>query len=470
MVDDRRVRTGRAALAVVSALTVLVAVGLRLVYGPGRLGYDAAWSLEWGREASAGMVPSFEDSLAPTPHPLANAVSIAISPLGDSAVAIAIVMFLLGRRLFSTWVGLAAAIVVLTRPLLIGETQQAVLDLPFLALVTGALLAETARPREWTLVPVLLALAGLLRPEAWLLGLAWIAYAARGHPRAQVLGWTALAVVAPLVWAAWDLVVTGDPLWSLHGTQGLAEQLERPRHVSTALSALPSYLREGLGVPYVWLGLAGAAGGLLGFYERSLLPATLAAAGMLGFLALGIADLPLLIRYLLVPAVMLCLFCALLAFGWTALPRDEPAWRAWLAAGVACLALAGAFLPRQADAIEAVRGSGRAAAAVQDDLQAIAGTGAVRAAIARCRALFVPDGRPRALLTYWLARSPGSIRLAADWRSRPAPRGIVLLYANTASAQAYALTGAPLPAGRAALPAGGHLVAQNASWLVVAGC
>jgi hypothetical protein len=462
--------------ALAAALTVLVAIGLRLAYGPGHLGYDAVWSLEWGRETLAGTTPSFEALIAPTPHPLANAVSMLLAPLGDGAFAVAmalswlafaalgVLVFLLGRRLFSAWVGLAAAVVVLTRPLLIEEAQQAVLDLPFLALVTGALLAEVARPRERTLVPVLLALAGLLRPEAWLLGVAWLAYAGRGRPRAQVLLWAALVLAAPLLWAAWDLAVTGDPLWSLHGTQGLAERLDRPRHVGTAVGALPAYLRAVLGEPYVWLGLAGAAGGLLGFYERSLLPATLAAAGMLGFLVLGVADLPLLFRYLLIPAVMLCLFCGLLAFGWTALARGDPARRAWVTAGVISVAVAAAFLPRQADAIDAVRDSGRSAAAVQDDLHRLTG------ALARCPTLFVPDGRPRALLGYWLARRPGSIRLAPDWRSRPAPRGVVLLYADDASARAFALTSPVPPAGRSALPAGGRLVARNASWLVVSGC
>ena len=139
----------------------------------------------------------------------------------------------------------------LTRHLLIRETHQAVLDLPFLALVVGALLAEVDRPRERTLVPVLLMLAGLLRPEAWLIGLAWLLYAGRGKPRAQVLRWAALILAAPVIWALWDLVVTGDPLWSLHGTREFAEQLERPRDAGAAFSAVPSYLRDALGDPYV---------------------------------------------------------------------------------------------------------------------------------------------------------------------------------------------------------------------------
>ena len=228
------------------------------------------------------------------PHPLANAVSLLLALLGGGALPVAMALswlslsalgglaFLLGRRLYSAWVGVAFAVVVLTRQLLIRETQQAVVDLPFLALILAALLVEAGRPRERTLVPVLLCAAGLLRPEGWLVGLAWFAYAARGRPRAQVVRWAALVVAAPVVWSLWDVVVTGDALWSLHGTQDLAQQLERPRAFGTAFGALPAYLRDALDDPIMWLGLGGAAAGLLGFYERSLLPAALAAAGCWG--------------------------------------------------------------------------------------------------------------------------------------------------------------------------------------------
>jgi hypothetical protein len=274
------------------ALIVLIAVGLRLAAGPGHVGYDAAWALEWGRETLTGALPGFQSPGAPTPHPLANVVSLALAPFGGVALsavmalswlslaALGVLGFLLGRRLYSVWVGVAFAIVLLSRNLLLRETQQAVVDIPFLALVVGAMLVEVERPRERTLVLWLLCAAGLLRPEAWLLGLAWVAYAARGQPRARVLRWAALALAAPLLWALIDLVVTGDPLYSLHATQDLAAQLERPRAFGTALSALPAYLHDALGDPYVWLGLGGAAAGLLGLYEHSVLPAALAAAGL----------------------------------------------------------------------------------------------------------------------------------------------------------------------------------------------
>ena len=465
-----------------AALIVLIAAALRLAYGPGHLGYDAVWALEWGRETLAGSLPSFETPGAPTPHPLVNAIALLLAPLGNGAfwvvmalswlsfAALGVLSFRLGRRLYSAWVGAAFAVVLLTRHLLIRETHQAIVDIPFLALVVGALLAEVGRPRERTLVPVLLLLAGLLRPEAWLLGLAWLAYAAPGHPRGQVLRWAALVAAAPLLWALGDLIVTGDPLWSLHGTQDLAEQLERPRALDTAFGAVPSYLRDALGEPWVWLGLAGAAGGLLSFYERSLLPAALAAAGMLGFLALGLADLPLLVRYLLVPATMLCLFAGLLAFGWTALPRSDPAWRAWLVAGVACLVVVAVFLPRQAKGIDTARAYAFTTSAVQDDLRRIAESPAVRRELARCRDLFVPDARPWPLLAYWLDRSPRSIAIDPDWAGRRAPRGVVLVYADPEAAQRFSLTDPVPPAGSDALPAGGRLVARNASWRAVSGC
>jgi hypothetical protein len=463
------------------ALIVLLAIGLRVAAGPGHVGYDAVWALEWARETLSGALPGFRASGAPTPHPLANLVSLGLAPFGGAALtavmalswlslsALGVLGFLLGRRLYSVWVGAAFAAVLLSRDLLLRETQQAVVDIPFLALVAGALLVEVQRPRDRTLVLWLLFAAGLLRPEGWLLGVAWVVYAARGRPRAQVLRWSALALAAPVLWALIDLVVTGDPLHSLHGTQDLAVQLERPRAFGTALSAVPAYLRDALGDPYVWLGLGGAAAALLGLYERSLMPAALAAAGLLGFLALGIADLPLLIRYLLVPAVMLALFSGVLAFGWTVVPRGGRAWQAWVAGGVLSLVVVTAYAPRQVRALRGVHDNAPLAAAVQDDLHRIADAPAFRSAAARCGDIWVPDARPRPLLAYWLRRSPRDFHVATSWAGRRA-RGLVLVYAEAGSAQRFSLTFPIPPAGSAALPAGGRHVAQNASWLVVEGC
>ena len=53
--------------------------------------------------------------------------------------------------------------------------MRAYVDIPYVALVLGAILAEARRPRT-TLPLILLALAGLLRPEAWLFSFAYVAW------------------------------------------------------------------------------------------------------------------------------------------------------------------------------------------------------------------------------------------------------------------------------------------------------
>ena len=64
----------------------------------------------------------------------------------------------------------------LTRPAIVRDTLIGYQDLPFAALVVGAVLLEAQRPPpRGSPVLVLLALAGLLRPEAWVLsGLYWL--------------------------------------------------------------------------------------------------------------------------------------------------------------------------------------------------------------------------------------------------------------------------------------------------------
>ena len=70
--------------------------------------------------------------------------------------------FRLGQALYSARIGALFALLLLTRPLLVLETGQAVIDVPFLALVVAAMLAEARRPRSGWTVPILLFAAGLL--------------------------------------------------------------------------------------------------------------------------------------------------------------------------------------------------------------------------------------------------------------------------------------------------------------------
>jgi hypothetical protein len=72
------------------------------------------------------------------------------------------------------------------------------------------------------------------------------------HERVRLV---VLAVAAPVIWALTDLIVTGDPLHSLHGTANLAEEVGRRRKVTQVPRWTAQYvgftLREPLilGVP-----------------------------------------------------------------------------------------------------------------------------------------------------------------------------------------------------------------------------
>jgi hypothetical protein len=465
----------RAGLAI-----ALLAIGLRVAFGPGGLGYDASWAVTWGRELADGGLPDLEAPGAPTPHPLQIAVAAALSPLGAGVVPVVVALswlslaglgyaaFLLGRELFSAWVGIAFALILVTRGLLIRETHEAVVDIPFLALVVAAIVAEVQRPREGLRVPVLLCLAGLLRPEAWLLGAAWLAYAAPRRPRADVLRQAAVLAVAPVLWVLADLVSTGNPLHSLRGTQELAEALGRPRGLNTAFTTAPDYLRATLGVPVIWLGLAGTAVGMVWRRERVVLPVVLLVLGLLGFLFLGFADLPLIIRYLLVPASMLALFAAMLSFGWTAVPARDPSRIRWLVVGVAGMGVLAAFAPREVERLADQRADRVRRVAIHADLERLAGEPAVRSAAARCENVWLPSGRGRALeLSLWLDRPLATIPPRSE--ATPDARGLYLVYASPRVARA-ANPRAPLRAGERALPAGASEVARNETWLAAERC
>src|SRR4051812_34265938 len=76
-------RRGRAVRAFAWCLALLLlAAGLRLLYGPAGVGYDARFSLIWGHELAQLDPPDYGAALSPTPHPLANLVGLAASLFG----------------------------------------------------------------------------------------------------------------------------------------------------------------------------------------------------------------------------------------------------------------------------------------------------------------------------------------------------------------------------------------------------
>lgn len=363
--------------------------------GRGFVNYDSLYALVWGRELWEGRAPDFERLLAPTPHPLANAVGFLMAPLsrsgGDftphgvaaedavealallSLVALAVVVFELGRAWFNGAVGAVAAAVVMTREPVLSFGLRAYVDIPYLVLVLGALLVETRRPRngKWTLG--LLGIAGLLRPEAWLLAGAYVVYVVVAErvdrPRAARLA--ALAAAAPLLWALTDLLIAGNPLHSLTGTRETADTLGRVTGLDDLPTAMPRRLGEVLREPVLFGAAAGGVMSLAWMRQRARLGAAAGILAVGAFCVLAAAGLSILTRYLLLPAAILAIFCGVAAFGWTLLARDDPARRPALALGVLTLALLVAFAPAQARRLDRLRDSLATQSRIVGDLRSL---------------------------------------------------------------------------------------------------
>jgi hypothetical protein len=333
-------------------LLTVAALAAFVVY-PTFPNYDSYYSMLWGREALHLQPLSFDGYRTPTEHPLAILIAIPLVLLGDgsdrvlvfmsvaSMVALAAGMYRLGRLSFGPLVGAVAAGLVCTRfdfPFL---AVRGYIDIPYLALVVWAAALEIARPRRGLPVFLLLTAAALLRPEAWILiGLYWLWFAFKAPWRARI-GYAALAAVGPVAWALLDWRVTGDPLFSLHHTGDTAEELGRASGLSAVPQATQNFLVRLDKLPVV---LGGIAGALLAFWvapRRSLMPAILFVSGVATFVAVAVAGLSVIQRYLLVPSLMVMVFCGVALAGWTMLRPGSRLRLAW-ALGAAALVVFGA--------------------------------------------------------------------------------------------------------------------------------
>jgi len=311
--------------------------------------YDSYYSLIWGRELLHGITPSFEAYRAPTEHPLAIVFGAALSLLGEggdrvmvfctlaSFVALAAGMYRLANAAFGQIVGLLAAALLVTRfdfPFL---AARAYIDIPYLAFIIWAAALETERPRRGRPVLILLALAALMRPEAWLIiGIyfLWLAYPASWRQRIE---YAALTAAGPLIWAATDYAVTGDPLFSVHHTSGLAEELGRTRTLGDVPSATVEFLKNLDKVPVFYAGVAGIAIAVWLAPRRVWMPLTVLAIGIGTFFAVGVAGLSVIDRYLLVPSLMVMVFAAVAIGGWSLLTPGRLQ-KAWMVAALAVVA------------------------------------------------------------------------------------------------------------------------------------
>jgi mannose/fructose/N-acetylgalactosamine-specific phosphotransferase system component IIC len=404
-----------------AAVTIVgVGVLLRVAYDPWYLNSDARYHLDWAHDIWRGLTPDFESHFAPTPHPLSILISSLALPFGHGGDAVVVwtvllsfgaviwLTYRLGETLFSRTAGIIAAAVVLTRPALGRDVLLGYQDVPFMALIVGATLLEARRPKNGLPTLALLGLAGLLRPEAWVLSALYVLYLWRDKPNRHRAKLVAAALAAPLLWALMDVVVTGDPLHSLHGTADLAQEVDRRRSIGDVpywgLRFFAFTLREPVTVGVV-VGIAFAARHA---WKKARLPLAVIAA-MTAVFAIGpIFGLPLIARYIRTPSVLLALFFGLALVGWTTLPKTRER-TGWLLAALATAALFIAFLPSNVDQLHALHTRSAREGGFWRGIEDAGGAKPVRAAFERCGAITTTDNRPIPYLRYWLDADPGQV-------------------------------------------------------------
>jgi hypothetical protein len=348
-----------------------------LFSGHAFINYDTAYALLWGGDLASGTLPDIELPLSPTPHPLANVAGMVVTPgIADvlSYVFLAVagyLVFRLGEEWFGAAAGAVAALLFLTREPVLSFGLRAYVDVPFVCLVLGALLLEVRRPRAGWPVLALLALAGLLRPEAWMFSAAYVVW---------LRDWRLLPLAAagPVLWSVHDLVLTGDPLYSLLGTRENAEELGRRTGPVDLVVYGPRRLGEILREPLL---LALVAGAWLAWRSDRRMPLVALALALVAFAILATAGLPIITRYLLLSAALACVLAgAALAHGFQH--------RAWAPVSVLLFIVLLAFAPGQIDRIDRLERSIGIQERILDDLDALP------AAALRCEPLAVTNRRP----------------------------------------------------------------------------
>jgi hypothetical protein len=505
-------------------LVVLGALALWMVTGVGMANYDTLYALVWGQQLAGLHTPRYDIAIAPTPHPLVEALGFLLSPVGASgmeAVTVALgflalagcgwVVYRLGAIWFGRAAGALAAVLLLTRVPVLSYGVRAYVDLPYLLLVLSAVLVGMPRPKpsahdlpasaganpdrptsdsptsDWptsdrptpdppacdlpsggspVLALALLALAGLLRPEAWMFsGLYWLYLALWHRSERRVLAWLALLVAsAPVLWLLSDLLVTGELFWSLTNTRHTATELAR----ETGIAKVPEYIPRRIGEilrPSVLVGAAfGGIVALLWLRKRALVGAVVGVVAVVVFAAFASIGLPINTRYAFLAAALLCVFCGAGVFGWTQLPATDRHRKWWMAGGALVAVALLASVPGQYRAANRELADLRRQQSIQNELLALVDNHTIAL---RCGPVGVPNHRPLPLLALHLDASPASVVSA---QQQTIVRGVYVDPATMAVETDYVLDRKDPPVPRSSVPAGFTPAGGNAAWRIYRRC
>ena len=290
--------------------------------------YDSYYQLLWGQDLAHGHLPDYNVFRSPTPHPLSVFVGLVLSPFGLAADRLMVLLTLVAwvgllwavyrftKHLLGTLVAAVAALVMLTRTDLEFFALRGVVDIWFLFFVFAAAAIEVRTPRRGMPVMLLLVLAGLLRPEAWVLAGFYVLWLFPEKRLRGIWPYVLLAIAAPVIWLAWDWIVTGKPLYSLTSTRETAGEFKRNRGVIEAVKLIPDYIGANEKIVNVAIGGLGALTALWLLRKRASLPLALMGIGLFTFLAIAGAGLSVIPRYLAVPSILFNLGVALALTGW----------------------------------------------------------------------------------------------------------------------------------------------------------
>ncbi|MEX0972152.1 MAG: hypothetical protein WDZ46_02690 [Solirubrobacterales bacterium] len=470
--------------------------------------------------------------------PLGNgAVSLTMVVAYLSLGLVGYLVYRLGALWFDRPIGAVAALIVLTRAPFLSNGLRAYIDLPYIVLVLAALAIETKRPRAGWPVLLLLALAGLLRPEAWLFSFAYLGYLAldfrqlrlqwlrrrhgpekapeaplhsagetdrpnereagvpleradtqkrglirprfvrtRGTPASPTL-LVMLAVAAPVLWAIFDWITAGSPLYSFTGTRETVETLAR----DTGPVDLVLYGPRRLGEVLQWPGMVAALGGVAaavaivrsrrsqlfpGYDPDKAAIGLVAAALALGaFAILACAGLAIIPRYTMLAAAILAVFAALGLLGWRLLAPGDLWRRPWQGFAAVVALMFVIWAPNQYDLLHRVDTDLTNQSGIESDLGDLADSGAFEPP---CLPVSVPNHRAVPRLAFDLDLRPSRILSSAG--QRQPRRGYFLDPAGPFVVRNFILD--PNDPARLAtpVPPGFHQVARNESWLLYRRC
>ncbi|MGH2880444.1 MAG: hypothetical protein ACRDK4_12680 [Solirubrobacteraceae bacterium] len=475
---------------------VAIAAGalvLRLICGVGFANYDTFYALAWGGQLSRGQTPAYGVPIAPTPHPLIEALGLILSPLSPRTIENLVValgflalagcgwvIYRLGTEWFGRAVGALAVLILLTRGEVLSYGTRAYIDIPYLLLVLSALLVETRRRRAGAPVLILLALAGLLRPEAWAFSglywlylVGWVPRRLRSDqldykpPRAPAeLAWLAvLGVSAPAIWIASDWLITGHPLWSLTNTRHTAETLDRVSGITNVPEYIPRRIGSILGPPALVGAVLGGVLSLAWLRERARLGAIVGVVAVLVFAAFATVGLPINTRYAFLASAILAVFAGAGVFGWTALKPEDRRRRWWMVGSLVVLVAMIAYLPSQYRSAHRQMQSLARQQRIQNELLGLVGQ---RAITLRCGPVEVTNHAPIPLLALYLKASPALVPSAQS--HPPIASGTYVEPADKEVEEDYILDPHDPPPREVSIPPGFQASKTSRSWLIFEKC